>query len=115
MLVWVEHMLGIVISVVGVLSLLKFRSSEQAREHGQIPNQGIYQIVRHPKHLSILSILFGAFMIAKSFDNLILLIISLSIIHLSVKKEEKQLLELYGKEYVEYIERVRWKVVPKIY
>jgi protein-S-isoprenylcysteine O-methyltransferase Ste14 len=48
-------------------------------------------------------------------DTLALFIVSVVTIFYYIPKEEKELLQRHRQEYEEYMERVPWKLIPRVF
>jgi protein-S-isoprenylcysteine O-methyltransferase Ste14 len=77
--------------------------------------EGVYSKIRHPAYTAYLLAYFGAFFILKSFWTLIPIFIFSYVFYDAAKKEEKFLLGKFGKEYEEYVKKVRWRFIPYIF
>ncbi len=84
------------------------------REGQKLIDTGLYAHIRHPLYSGALGMIIGIPLALGSWWGLIPAIISILGLVLRIKYEEKMLLtELDG--YKEYRERVRYKLIPKIY
>jgi len=106
--------IGISLITSGLIFSIKFFSFRRKNVNALITH-GMYNHIRHPQYLPILMILLSFLIIRTDVINLTLLLSSLIVIHLSIKKEESQLIERFGKEYKEYMKRVSWRIIPKVY
>ena len=101
----------ITLAIIFSIKLFSFRRKNK----DALITHGMYSHVRYPQYLPILMIFLAFFIIRADAINLILLSSSLIFIHLSIKREEAQLIKHFGKEYEEYMNRVSWKLIPKVY
>ena len=77
-------------------------------EHaGKLTTTGIYRYSRNPMYLSFLLLFFGEFLIFPNLGLLVCFVVAALSFHLQVLKEEAFLKEHYGKEYLNYYEKVR--------
>ena len=73
----------------------------------RIVDTGIYASVRHPQYTGgICSIFVTTFLFYPNWLFALLGIIGTIVIYLSIKEEDKRLIEKFGDDYKEYIERV---------
>jgi protein-S-isoprenylcysteine O-methyltransferase Ste14 len=87
----------------GLLALASVRTLGRGRE---LVTRGPYRWVRHPYFLGILVMLVGAIVAMRSLPALILLYPALRITVVRAHREEHNLVMRFGKEYLEYHERV---------
>jgi len=106
---------GVGLFVVSIIFTYKWIFLWRRRYKGQFINQGVYRYVRYPHYLPIIMVVFSFFLIHPELINLILVLLSFIFIHLSIKKEESQMIERYGDEYKEYIKKVPWRLIPRVY
>ena len=91
------------------------RAHAKVEEIKSLVTTGIYSKIRHPGYLGVMLAYFG---ISICFKNIPALAIAfaLTILHvLTAIEEEKLLLQKFGKEYEEYMKKVRWRFIPGIY
>ena len=88
---------------------------KQYKDIDMIVTTGIYSKIRHPLYLSIIIMNVG---IALAFGVTLTLIIALmTIIHWTITsyKEEAVLLKRFPDEYVQYVQEVRWRMIPRVF
>ena len=77
--------------------------------------KGTYRYIRHPIYSSLILLIGGYSLAFFSIASTILFLIILGpFIIYRIKAEEKQLLELFGSEYLEYMQRTK-RIIPFIY
>lgn len=81
----------------------------------KIVTTGIYSIIRHPCYASYFFLYLGTFFIFGTLSMLIPIILFCYIFYHSALKEEKFLLEKFGKEYEKYLQKVKWRFIPKLF
>ena len=110
----------------GILILLAFvfhwwteKKHKQAHEHSEtiekIVNTGVYAKIRHPLYLSLILQNIG---IAFAFGVMITFLMALlTMIHwiVTALKEETVLLQKFPHEYMQYKQKVRWRMIPGIF
>ena len=95
------------------------KDHKQAHEHSgnieKIVISGIYTKIRHPLYLSLILQNIG---IALAFGVMITFVMALlTIIHwiVTALKEEAVLLQKFPHEYMRYKQKVRWRMIPRIF
>jgi len=82
---------------------------------GKLVTTGVYGIVRNPLYLSNGLLAMGMAILFRSLYaflfSIFYLLSYLPIIHL----EERDLLEKYGREYLDYRKKVPWRMIPKLF
>lgn len=74
---------------------------------------GVYSIVRHPQYLGGLLAHLGISILLSAFYSLLLTPIMIALVHLISRKEEKEILREFGKEYEDYRDKVPM-LIPKL-
>lgn len=115
----VALILGIVILVVNfvikILGQKEIGKIPALKSKGKLVTQGIYGTVRHPLYMSNGLLAMGMAILFQSvYAFLFSIAYSLSYL-LIIYFEEKDLLEKYGEEYLEYKRKVAWRMVPKLF
>lgn len=87
----------------------------QRKNKDQLITHGMYSHIRHPQYLPVLSILSSFYLARPDMINLFILIIAIIAVHLSIKKEESQLIARFKDEYREYMKKVQWRLIPRVY
>ena len=106
---------GLLIFIGGALFFMKWEMFWERTYRGQLVTEGFFRYIRHPHYSSLLMIGVG---LALFFYSLIALLISLlafPIMAVSVIDEEKRLIERYGEDYIEYMRKVKWRLIPWIF
>jgi len=81
----------------------------------QLLTHGPYAGVRHPFYSAFLLLAVGLGVLFPVLETVMLASISVIVILFYVGREEAALLARYGKAYREYMQRVPWKLIPRIY
>jgi len=69
-------------------------------------NRGIYARVRHPRYLGLLCEISGSAFLVNYLATCILAIATIPVLYLTVLLEERELLQRFGDEYLEYSQQV---------
>ena len=114
---WIFILIGILCFIIGIILWLKAVIIDRLDAHiikNQLVTTGVYAYVRNPVYSAFMFVCTGVLMI---YGNLVLLL--LPIIYwgfmtvLMKSTEEKWLEDLYGQEYIQYLQRVNrcipWK------
>jgi protein-S-isoprenylcysteine O-methyltransferase Ste14 len=107
--------LGIVTFLLGTFVYFKWEIFWYKTFKGQLVTGGIFQYIRHPHYVSIIIVGFGLALFFYSLSALIIAFISIPIMIWSIFDEEKLLIKQYGVEYKEYMKKVPWRLIPKIF
>jgi protein-S-isoprenylcysteine O-methyltransferase Ste14 len=111
----ISIIIGIIIFIIGALVYFKWELFWEKNYHGQLITEGIFRYIRHPHYTSLLIIGFGLAFFFNSISALIIAIIAVPIMIISIIDEEKLLIKQYGKEYIEFMKKTPWKIVPYIF
>jgi len=84
---------------------------QAARDALQIT--GPYRWVRHPLYLGWILAAFGA--AHMTGDRLAFAAITSLYLAIAVPWEERSLKESFGRDYLDYMQRVRWRIIPYVY
>jgi protein-S-isoprenylcysteine O-methyltransferase Ste14 len=106
---------GLIIFFLGALVYFKWEIFWNKIYNGQLVTNGIFQYIRHPHYTSLLIIGFGLALFFYSVFSLIIAIIAIPIMILSIIDEEKILIKQYGEPYKEYMKKVPWRMIPKLF
>jgi protein-S-isoprenylcysteine O-methyltransferase Ste14 len=107
--------LGAIIFLLGAYVYFKWEIFWNRTYQGQLVTGGIFQYIRHPHYTSLLVIGFGLSLFFYSLAALLVAIIAIPIMIWSIIDEEKLLIKQYGKEYKDYMKKVPWRIIPKIF
>lgn len=103
--------LGIVISLFGVLAFQRAKTSADPRVPHQttsLVSSGIYQLTRNPMYLGFVFVLLGwAVYLSQWLSFLLLPAFVLYINRFQISPEERFMLEKFGAEYSSYMSKVR--------
>ena len=107
--------IGLIVFLIGVALYFKWEIFWHKTYKGQLVTDGIFQQIRHPHYTSLIIIGFGLAFFFYSLAALLIAFLAIPIMILSIIDEEKHLLEQYGEEYKKYMEKVRWRMIPRIF
>ena len=106
---------GLTIFLLGTFIYFKWEIFWHKTYHGQLVTGGIFRYIRHPHYTSLLIICFGLALFFYSTFALAVAVVAIPIMVWSIIDEEKLLIKQYGDEYKEYIEKVPYRIIPKIF
>jgi protein-S-isoprenylcysteine O-methyltransferase Ste14 len=86
----------------------------QQKDRNQLVTHGLYRYVRHPHYLAIIILSFGVTFLMQSLIFLLFTLLTSVILYTEAENEEKKLIELYDEQYREFMEKVRWRFIPKV-
>ncbi len=106
---------GVLFCLAGLLLLLwslvsfgqSFRVGIDTEHPGELITGGLFAFSRNPIYVAFAFILLGQFLIFSNWILLVCLIAGIWLFHRQVLREEDYLKKHYGKEYLEYCNRVR--------
>ena len=109
--------------VLGVVSFILYAWSQaslgkgwsphlQMREEHGLVTTGPYARIRHPLYLALVGFLTGIALTTANWFFIALLIVSIVVLALRIPKEEQMMVEEFGEEYEQYIERTG-RFMPK--
>lgn len=84
-----------------------------APRHVPLETRGLYGFVRHPLYFSWILLVFGAPHMTGT--RACFAAISTLYIALAIPFEERSLVQTFGRDYEDYRQRVRWRMLPGIY
>ncbi|UCH72564.1 MAG: isoprenylcysteine carboxylmethyltransferase family protein [Thermoplasmatales archaeon] len=106
---------GIIIFLLGTFIYFKWEIYWHKTYKGQLITGGIFKYMRHPHYTSLLVIGFGLAFFFYSLFALLVAIIAIPIMISSIIDEEKLLIKQYGEDYKEFMKKVPWRMLPKIF
>jgi len=111
----VSIFLGVIIFLLGTFVYFKWEIFWHKNFKGELVTGGIFEYIRHPHYLSLLIVGFGLAFFFYSFAALSIAIIAIPIMIWSIFDEEKLLIKQFGEDYKKYMEKVPWRIIPKLY
>ena len=106
---------GIIIFLFGTYVYFKWEIFWEKTYQGQLVTEGIFNLIRHPHYTSLLIIGFGLSLFFYSLFAILIAIIAIPIMIWSIIDEEKHLIKQYGEEYIEFMKKTPWRIIPKIF
>ncbi|UCF12864.1 MAG: isoprenylcysteine carboxylmethyltransferase family protein [Thermoplasmatales archaeon] len=106
---------GILIFLIGAWVYFKWEIFWDKTYKGQLITDGIFEYIRHPHYTSLLIVGFGLALFFFSLFALLIAVMAIPIMIWSIIDEEKLLIKQYGNEYKKYMEKVPWRIIPKIF
>jgi len=86
----------------------------QSDRQQKVVSTGVYNIVRHPQYLGIILVILGGPLLLESIMSIIIGMCITSILIIRIYGEEKMLIEeLDG--YIEYMQKVKYRLLPCIW
>jgi protein-S-isoprenylcysteine O-methyltransferase Ste14 len=107
--------LGCIIFLLGAFVYFKWEIFWHKTYKGQLVTTGIFQYIRHPHYTSLLIIGFGLALFFYSVFALIIAAVAIPIMIWSIIDEEKLLIKQYGEPYKEYMKKVPWRMILKVF
>jgi protein-S-isoprenylcysteine O-methyltransferase Ste14 len=111
----VSILIGVMIFLFGSYVYFKWELFWHRTYKGQLVTDGIFQYIRHPHYTSILIIGFGLAFFFYSLFALAIALLAIPIMIWSILDEEKLLTRQYGEPYKEYMKKVPWRMIPKVF
>jgi protein-S-isoprenylcysteine O-methyltransferase Ste14 len=106
--------LSMCINFVARRDLARFWSPLASPEREQkLIKTGIYAKLRHPIYLSFLILLLGVAMIGGNLWSLLFFVLLLIVLEIRIRKEERELIAKFGKEYKNYAKETP-RIMPKL-
>jgi len=105
--------LGVMAASVRVIDPLELAGIRRQTTRDALQVSGPYRWVRHPLYLGWILAVFGA--AHMTGDRLAFAAISSLYLVIAVPWEERSLRESLGQAYLDYMQRVRWRIIPYVY
>ena len=91
------------------------QAHQQSKAIQEVVTQGVFSKIRHPMYLSLIVMEFGMAIAWGVVWMFIPVIVSSIFTILTALREEQFLLEKFGKQYEEYMKKVPWRMIPKVF
>lgn len=82
---------------------------------GELITHGMYAQVRHPLYSGFLALTIGLALAVPMYETRFLLVIALAVISVYIPKEEEALVIRYRRKYREYMGKVPYRLIPRVY
>lgn len=109
---------GVLISFTALLiiflTFLKIGVVPSIKNDGKLSTTGTYRIVRHPVYFGTIMAQLGLILINQALLSLIYLPLSITLCYLMATMEEKDLVNKFGNQYLEFKSKIKGKVIPFI-
>jgi len=109
------RIIGAVLSFTGVVfivfSFLKIGVVPSISKSGLV-SSGMYKIVRHPIYSGTILLFCGLILIKSSLLPLCYLPLSILLYYLMTVFEEKDLIRIFGEDYILYRQKVKYRIIP---
>ena len=86
----------------------------EVQESQKVIDTGLYGIIRHPMYMSTLFLFLSMPLVLGSIISFVIMLFYMPIIHIRIQNEES-VLEKGLEGYIEYKQRVKYKVIPYIW
>jgi protein-S-isoprenylcysteine O-methyltransferase Ste14 len=87
----------------------------QSGEITNIAKTGVYSKIRHPLYLSLIGLDLGIGLALGILWTFLIAILITARITMTALKEEKFLLERFPEEYGQYLQKVKWRMIPGLF
>jgi len=101
-------------SLIIVFSFLKIGVVPSIKNDGKLSTTGTYKIVRHPIYFGTIVTQAGFILVNQALLPLIYLPLSILLYYMMATIEEKDLVNMFGDQYVEFRKKTKGKVIPLI-
>ena len=115
LLSYASLVIGVPLTIVGAIVCVRWQLFWRRNYNGSLITHGPFLWVRHPFYSGFLALTMGLALWLPASDTLALFIISVLTIFYYIPKEEAELLQQHRREYEEYMERVPWKLIPRVF
>ena len=85
----------------------------EVQESQKVIDTGLYGIIRHPMYMSTLFLFLSMPLVLGSIISFVIMLFYIPIIHIRIQNEES-VLEKGLEGYIEYKQRVKYKIIPYI-
>ena len=102
-----------VLDLAGVRPVLESQRGAAEPRHVPLQTGGVYGLVRHPLYFGWFLFVFGT--PHMTMTRLVFACVSTAYLALAIPFEERGLVDTFGRDYVAYQHRVRWRMLPFVY
>jgi len=115
---WSIVVLSILITMIGALmiifSFLKMGIIPSIKTKSGLSTSGTYKIVRHPIYSGTIITFIGLIILMKAYLSLVYFSLSILLYYIMTIFEEKDLIKMYGEDYISYCKVVKKRIIPFI-
>lgn len=104
--------LALLSALVWILASKEIGIIPGVKQKSKVISSGIYSIIRHPIYLGNILMPLGLGLTFKATYALLYAPVIIIFFIITTFIEDKKLVEEYGKEYIEYKKKVKWRLVP---
>ena len=112
---FVAQALGVLFLVIGAIVCVYWYVFWKKNYKGELITHGPYAYVRHPFYSGFLSIAFGLGLALPIYETRLLLVFTLAVMVVAVPKEEEALMKQYNKQFLDYMDKVKHRLIPGVY
>ncbi len=113
---WIFNIICIVFILIGIImilfSFLKIGTIPSIKKKSALLSSGVYKIVRHPVYSGNIFVMIGLFFLLRGYTTILYLPISILLYYLMTHFEEKDLVRMYGEDYLTYRKVVTKRIIP---
>ncbi len=110
-----ELVVGVLLFISSIIFAFRLYLFKRRNDKDELVTHGMYSKIRNPEHLPFLMLFLSFFIVRRNTINLILSICVIIVSHISIKREESKLIKIHGNKYREYMKRVPWRFIPRLY
>ncbi len=116
----ISNIVGVVLLVLGFIihgysHYIHEQAHQQSEKIEKLVTEGIYSKIRHPLYISLILMHFGLAFAWGIVWILVPVVIFSILTVLTAIREEDAMKEKFGEEYEEYMKRVLWRFIPKVF
>ena len=109
------YIAGLAVTIIGLYRSIEAYLYWTRNYHGELITEGVYSQTRHPFYSGFIIMALGISITKPTMETILLAAISAVGAAIYIQIEEKNLLQKYNKEYLEYKRKTPWKIIPGIY
>ena len=103
----IEMIIGLGIALLGLTMIFRgWRLVYRAQQEDKLVTEGIYRYMRHPQYTGIFLALFGQLIHWPTLPTIVFFPVIVCLYYRLARKEEKDMLEKFGREYEIYMQQV---------
>ena len=114
-LIFASLVVGGILTISGAFICIKWYAFWRRNYREELLTDGPYSRVRHPFYAGFIALAIGLAVLIPLMETFMLATFSIACILFYIRREEEFLLDRYGKAYRDYMQHVRWRLIPKVY